>query len=34
VLTKPVDHIVLKKLFDTTKPAMAFQQSKRDKKYS
>ena len=34
VLTKPVDHIVLKKLFDTTKPAMAFQQSKRDKGFS
>jgi twitching motility two-component system response regulator PilG len=34
VLTKPVDHIVLKKLFDTTKPAMAFQQTKRDKKFS
>lgn len=34
VLTKPVDHVVLKKLFDTTAPAMAFQQSKREKGFS
>lgn len=34
ILQKPVDHKALKKLFDTTKAAMAQQQSRRDKKFS